>query len=165
MPSERKTSSKVGLKLRVPVMNEKAERLLIAELHHQVARLLGDPAAVRVGRTGDVFDPPRRQREKKQHVDPLQERGLDGEEIAGEHARLRGVKTLIQPGNHSFSRQNRSFETPHALFKLEHVNGNWLADQLARLQVRYPEVQLTFAEPATRRRLDLPLPHRGTRRR
>jgi hypothetical protein len=25
-----------------------------------------------------------------------------------------------------------------ALFKLEHVNGNWLADQLTRLQVRYP---------------------------
>jgi len=33
-----------------------------------------------------------------------------------------------------------------ALFKLEHVNGNWLADQLTRLQVRYPEVQLTFAD-------------------
>ena len=33
-----------------------------------------------------------------------------------------------------------------ALFKLEHVNGNWLADKLARLQVRYPEVQLTFAD-------------------
>ena len=32
-----------------------------------------------------------------------------------------------------------------ALFKLEHVNGNWLADQLARLHVRYPEVQITFA--------------------
>jgi hypothetical protein len=26
------------------------------------------------------------------------------------------------------------------LFKLEHVNRGWLADQLARLQVRYPEV-------------------------
>lgn len=33
-----------------------------------------------------------------------------------------------------------------ALFKLEHVNGNWLADQLARLQVRYPEVQITYAD-------------------
>jgi len=33
-----------------------------------------------------------------------------------------------------------------ALFKLEHVNGDWLADQLARLQVRYPEVQLVFAD-------------------
>jgi len=33
-----------------------------------------------------------------------------------------------------------------ALFRLEHVNGNWLADQLARLQVRYPEIQLVFAD-------------------
>jgi ERCC4-type nuclease len=33
-----------------------------------------------------------------------------------------------------------------ALFKLEHVNGNWLADQLARLAVRYPDVHLVFAD-------------------
>jgi ERCC4 domain len=33
-----------------------------------------------------------------------------------------------------------------ALFKLEHANGIWLADVLARLQVRYPEVQVVFAD-------------------
>jgi hypothetical protein len=33
-----------------------------------------------------------------------------------------------------------------ALYKLEHVNGNWFADQLARLEVRYPEVHLVFAD-------------------
>jgi ERCC4-type nuclease len=33
-----------------------------------------------------------------------------------------------------------------ALFKLEHVNGDWLADQLARLEVRYPEVSIVFAD-------------------
>jgi ERCC4-type nuclease len=33
-----------------------------------------------------------------------------------------------------------------ALYKLEHVNGNWLADQLARLEVRYPKVHLVFAD-------------------
>jgi hypothetical protein len=33
-----------------------------------------------------------------------------------------------------------------ALFKLEHVNGNWLADQLVRLHARYPEVQITYAD-------------------
>jgi hypothetical protein len=33
-----------------------------------------------------------------------------------------------------------------ALHKLEHVDGNWLADQLARLEVRYPEVHLVFAD-------------------
>jgi ERCC4-type nuclease len=32
------------------------------------------------------------------------------------------------------------------LFKLEHVNGNWLADQLARLQVRYPGIPIVFAD-------------------
>ncbi len=33
-----------------------------------------------------------------------------------------------------------------ALYKLEHVNGSWLADQLARLEVRDPEVHLVFAD-------------------
>jgi ERCC4 domain-containing protein len=32
------------------------------------------------------------------------------------------------------------------LYKLEHVNGSWLADQLVRLEVRYPEVHLVFAD-------------------
>jgi ERCC4-type nuclease len=33
-----------------------------------------------------------------------------------------------------------------ALYKLEHVDGSWLADQLARLEVRYPEIHLVFAD-------------------
>ncbi len=33
-----------------------------------------------------------------------------------------------------------------ALFKLEHVNGSWLADQLTRLQVRYPHIPIVFAD-------------------
>ena len=33
-----------------------------------------------------------------------------------------------------------------ALFKLEHVNGTWLADQLTRLQVRYPGIPIVFAD-------------------
>jgi hypothetical protein len=32
------------------------------------------------------------------------------------------------------------------LFRLQHVDGNWIADVLARLQARYPEIQVTFAE-------------------
>lgn len=31
------------------------------------------------------------------------------------------------------------------LFKIEQVSGAWLADVLARVQVRYPEVQIVFA--------------------
>ena len=57
--------------LRVAVVDEKAERLLITEPHDQVARLLGDSAAVRIGCAGDVLDPPRRQRDEEQDVDPL----------------------------------------------------------------------------------------------
>lgn len=33
-----------------------------------------------------------------------------------------------------------------ALHTLEHVDGGWLADQLTRLQTRYPEIQLVFAD-------------------
>lgn len=32
------------------------------------------------------------------------------------------------------------------MFRSEHVSGAWLADMLARLQVRYPEVQVVFAD-------------------
>jgi hypothetical protein len=32
------------------------------------------------------------------------------------------------------------------LLKLEHVNGGWLADQLARPEVRYPEVTIVAAD-------------------
>ena len=32
------------------------------------------------------------------------------------------------------------------LYKLEHVSGAWLADQLSRLEVRYPEIRVVFAD-------------------
>lgn len=32
------------------------------------------------------------------------------------------------------------------LFKLEHVNAGWIAEVLSRLQVRYPEVAVIFAD-------------------
>lgn len=32
------------------------------------------------------------------------------------------------------------------LYRLEHVSGTWLADQLSRLEVRYPEVHVVFAD-------------------
>jgi hypothetical protein len=75
---------------RVAIMDEEPERLLVAELHDEVARLLGDPASVRVSAGGDVLDPPGRERDEEEDVDPLQEGCLDGEKVAGEHAgRLR----------------------------------------------------------------------------
>ena len=47
MPSVRKTSSKGVAELRVAIMDEEPEWLLVAEPDDEVARLLGDPAAVR----------------------------------------------------------------------------------------------------------------------
>jgi hypothetical protein len=44
--------------LRVAVVDEKPERLHVAEPHAQVARLLSDPAAVWIRSAGDVLDPP-----------------------------------------------------------------------------------------------------------
>jgi hypothetical protein len=52
--------------LRVAVVHEQAEWLSVAELHHQVARLLGDPAPVRAGGTSHVLDPPCRERDEEQ---------------------------------------------------------------------------------------------------
>src|SRR5439155_25356140 len=73
--------------LPVAIMDEKPERLLVAELHNEVSRLLGGPTAVRIRRAGDVLDPSRRQRDEEEDVDPLQEGGFHGEKVAGEHAR------------------------------------------------------------------------------
>ncbi len=33
-----------------------------------------------------------------------------------------------------------------SLFRLEHVDGGWLVDQLARLEVRYPDVRFVYAD-------------------
>src|SRR5712691_10723287 len=73
--------------LRVAIMDKEPKRLPVAELHDEVARLLGDPASVWVRAAGDVLDPPGRERDEEEDVDPLQEDGLDREEVAGEHAR------------------------------------------------------------------------------
>ena len=80
----------------------------------------------------------------------------DGTLLAGvERKSLDNLASTLSDGTLAFQLQ-RLAELPlaavvvearyGALFKLEHVNGNWLADQLARLQVRYPEIQLTFAD-------------------
>jgi hypothetical protein len=76
--------------LRVAVVHEEPKGVVVAELHDEVARLLCHPTLVGVRGRGDVLDPTRRKRDEEQHVDPLQERGFDRKEVAGEHAcRLR----------------------------------------------------------------------------
>src|ERR1035437_6202454 len=73
--------------LRIAIMDQQPKRLVIAELHHQVARLLRRPDAVRVRRARDVLDPSPRKRDEEKHVDALQERSLNGQEVAGQRGR------------------------------------------------------------------------------
>src|SRR5436309_1915914 len=54
-------------------MDQEPVRMLAPELHGEVARLLGYPASVRVRAAGDVLDPPGRERDEEEDVDPLQE--------------------------------------------------------------------------------------------
>jgi hypothetical protein len=66
--------------LRVAIMDQEPKRSLFADVHDQVEGLLGDPGVVGVRGAGEVLDPPGCERDEEQHVDPLQERGLDRQE-------------------------------------------------------------------------------------
>jgi hypothetical protein len=80
----------------------------------------------------------------------------DGRLLAAvERKSLDNLVTTLSDGSLAFQLQ-RLAELPlaaiviearySALFKLEHVNGNWLADQLTRLQIRYPAIPIVFAD-------------------
>src|SRR5215203_4598959 len=86
IPSARKISSKAWLNFesRSWMRNRKE---CSSPSHDEVACLLGHPAPVGIRGGGDVLDPSRLQRDEEQHVDPLEKRGLDGEDVAGQHAR------------------------------------------------------------------------------
>jgi len=57
-----------GRGLRVAIVDEEPERLLVAELYDEVARLLGDPVSVRVRAAGEVLDPSGRERDEEEDV-------------------------------------------------------------------------------------------------
>jgi hypothetical protein len=73
----------------------------------------------------------------------------------GSHKSLDNLASTLSDGTLAFQLQKLA-ELPlaaivaearySALFKLEHVNGTWLADQLTRLQVRYPGIPIVFAD-------------------
>lgn len=63
-----------------------AELGVALQIHHQVARLLGDPGPVRVGAHPDPEDPPRPDVHEHQHVQGLEQHRFDAEEVAGDDA-------------------------------------------------------------------------------
>jgi hypothetical protein len=80
----------------------------------------------------------------------------DGVVIATvERKTLENFAASLSDGTLAFQLQ-RLGEIPHAavvvearysaLFKLDHVPAGWIADVLARLQLRYPEIQVVFAD-------------------
>src|SRR6266545_3258406 len=82
--------------------------------------------------------------------------GEDGLLLASvERKSLENLASTLSDGTLSFQMQRLS-EIPHAavveegrysgLFKQEHVSGSWLAEVLSRLEVRYPEIRVVFAE-------------------
>src|SRR4051812_17560293 len=71
----------------------------IVEPHHQVACLLGHPAAVRVGRDPGQVDPSGRELDEEQAIEALEEERVDGEEVALQDARRRLTKKSAQLGS------------------------------------------------------------------
>jgi ERCC4 domain len=80
----------------------------------------------------------------------------DGFAVASvERKALENLASTLSDGTLSFQMQRLS-EIPHAavvvegrysgLFKQEHASGAWLAEVLSRLEVRYPEIRVVFAE-------------------
>src|SRR5215211_511736 len=93
--------------LGVAIVDQEAERLIaIIERHPQVACLLGDPGARRVGRAGDELDAAALERDEEERVDPCEPGGLDGEEITGERRRRLLAKKLA-PGELVAPRRGR----------------------------------------------------------
>src|SRR6266511_1622972 len=75
-------------KLAVAIVKQKAEGLFpVVQVHQQVARLLCDPASIRVARAGHELDPTTLEREEEEDVDPREPDRLDRQEVAGEHRR------------------------------------------------------------------------------
>jgi hypothetical protein len=81
--------------LAVAITNQEAGTdAFVVELHQQVARLLAHPAAVGVSRDPGQMNAAARQLDEEQHIEALQEQGVDGEEVALEDARRLLAKKL-----------------------------------------------------------------------
>jgi hypothetical protein len=76
-----KGAAELGIPIPQDILNMSP---LLAEYQQQVACLLSNPGAVRVGSDPGQVDAPGGQSDKEQHIEPSQPDGVDGEEVAGE---------------------------------------------------------------------------------
>lgn len=83
--------------LGVVVAQQEAHRTLaVLQTPGQIPCLLGDPGAAEVLRHASKMDPTGRDLDEEEDVDPSQGDGVDGEEVAGDHA-LRLVADELTP--------------------------------------------------------------------
>src|SRR6266511_3444393 len=126
----------VEAELAVAVMEQEPERLFrVAELHHQVAGLLLDPAAL--------------ERHEEQHIDPCQRDCLDGQEVACEHRRclLAQEPPPAQTVSHWGGRQPvPDQDRPHRAWRDRNAKAEQLTDDPlvppARVLPREPDDEL-----------------------
>jgi hypothetical protein len=87
MPSLANTASKTLVNLLSrSVINTRELSCAVAEVHQKIPRLLGHPGAAGVGGDSQEVNATARVLHYEQHVQPLQQQGLDAEEIGGENA-------------------------------------------------------------------------------
>jgi hypothetical protein len=87
MPSLAEDRVEVARELAVAVADQEAKPCrLFLECPGELARLLGDPGAARVGGAAGEVDAPAGELDEEQDVQPLQRDRLDGEEVDREHA-------------------------------------------------------------------------------
>jgi hypothetical protein len=83
--------------LHLPSRSRISKRALVGEVEAEIARLLGDPRAGRVGRAAGQPHAPARVCDEEQRVVAAQEPALDGEEVAGDDARGLSAQELAPP--------------------------------------------------------------------
>jgi hypothetical protein len=87
IPSAARTASNAAVNF-VPVAEQQPEAADTAfELHEQVAGLLRHPIPNWMRRDTEHMDPPSVRREHEQHVQPLQQHRVHGEDVDGQHTR------------------------------------------------------------------------------
>ena len=72
--------------LAIAVADQESEAALLIKLAKDIPGLLGDPGAGGVGADTSEVDSSGVQLDEEQHIQPLQEHGVHGEEVAGEDA-------------------------------------------------------------------------------
>src|SRR5258706_13436256 len=94
MPALANTASKAAVNFRIPIVQQEPQPGgALIEVHEKVPGLLGYPGAGWMRGHPDDVDLAGGGLEEEQHVDPLEEHGVDGEEVAGQdRVRLGGQK-------------------------------------------------------------------------